>query len=347
MNTNNYPDFSSAVEKYFQRYLATERGASSHTIKSYANAFSQLLDYFKEKHKIDANDIGFELIDRDSILDYLNWIEIDHHDSISTRNNRLFVMRSFFNYMTYLDPTHINQWKSICAIKKKKCDSLPPNYLTIDGIKALLSEIDISNIRGRRNLTMLSLLYNTGARVQELADLVIGSLRLTKPYCITLHGKGDKERQVPLEDSIVTLLLRYIKENNLDGMYMGKHPLFFNSRHEKLTTMGITYILKRYADKARIKHPDLIPEIVSPHSLRHSKAMHLLMAGCPLLYIRDILGHVSITTTEIYARTDSEHKRKALENAYEKIGITPPGLTTWEQSPKLREYLKSLGKRDK
>ena len=343
MNMNNYPDFGKSVERYFQKYLVKERGASKHTIKSYADTFSQMLDFLQQKIGITADTIQFDIFNRDLICNFLTWLENERHNSISTRNIRLFVLRSFFTYMIYVDPTHIDQWKSICSIKKKRCDSKPPNYLTIEGIKAILSEIDVSTIRGRRDLTMLSLLYNSGARVQELIDLTPDSIRMEKPYCIILHGKGDKIRQVPLENSIINLVKRYMEENRLAITDKQSHPLFFNSRHEKFTPMGITYLLKKYVGLAKAKFPNLIPDRISPHCFRHSKAMHLLMAGCPLIYIRDVLGHVSISTTEVYAKTDSACKRQALENGYSEIGLTTPELASWERSPKLREYLKSLG----
>ena len=223
---NDYPDFGKSVERYFQKYLVKERGASKHTIKSYADTFSQMLDFLQQKIGITADAIQFDIFNRDLICNFLTWLENERHNSISTRNIRLFVLRSFFTYMIYVDPTHIDQWKSICSIKKKRCDSKPPNYLTIEGIKAILSEIDVSTIRGRRDLTMLSLLYNSGARVQELIDLTPDSIRMDKPYCIILHGKGDKIRQVPLENSIINLIKCYVEENGLAIKDKQSHPLF-------------------------------------------------------------------------------------------------------------------------
>jgi site-specific recombinase XerD len=140
----------------------------------------------------------------------------------------------------------------------------------------------------------------------------------------------------------VELLKRYMEENNLTEEYRLKHPLFFNSRGEKLTRSGVTYILKTFANMARAANPDLIPESVSCHSLRHSKAMHLLQAGVNLVYIRDILGHTSIQTTDIYARADSKQKREALEKSY--VDLTPESnnLGLWEKNQNLLEWLKEF-----
>lgn len=186
----------------------------------------------------------------------------------------------------------------------------------------------------QRNLTMLSLLYNTGTRIQELIDLTPKSLRLSKPYTIEIFGKGSKRRLVPLDDAIVELVEQYIKENHLDEPYNSTLPLFSNSWGEKFTPPGINYVINKYVSMAKDAHPSLFQNKISAHVFRHSRAMHLLQAGVNLVYIRDILGHVSIQTTEIYARADSEQKRNALEKAYESIGITEPKVKNWEKIPR-------------
>lgn len=245
--------------------------------------------------------------------------------------------------MMYLDPTHMSQWKQICTIQPKKGAKGVLNYLSIDGMKILLEQINITTLRGRRNLTMLSFLYNSAMRVGELINLTPSNLRLSKPCMVEVLGKGNKKRLIPLDDSMVNLINRYMQENGLDQISKANHPLFYNGRGQKLTRPGIQYIIDKYADMAREQHPELIPKELSPHCFRHSKAMHLLQAGVNLIYIRDILGHVSIETTQVYTRIDSAHKRAALESAYEKVGITPPQLTSWEKDPKLKAFLKSLG----
>ena len=191
-------------------------------------------------------------------------------------------------------------------------------------------------------MALLSLLYSSGARVQELISLTPSSIRFYKPYLIELYGKGNKRRLIPLDEKQISILQSYIIDFGLDRPEMEKHPLFHNCRGEKLTNPGVTYILLKYAAMARIAHPDLIPIKISPHTLRHSKAMHLLQAGVNLVYIRDILGHVSIQTTEIYARADSKSKREALEKAYVDVIKTNTKESSWAKSSKLKEFLKGL-----
>jgi site-specific recombinase XerD len=167
---------------------------------------------------------------------------------------------------------------------------------------------------------------------------------MNKPYCVTLFGKGSKKRIVPLQDEQVRLLQGYMEENRLHEAGFNQRPLFANNRGGKLTNSGITYILNRYAHNARMLNSQLIPDRISPHTLRHSKAMHLLQSGVNLVYIRDILGHVSIQTTEVYARADSKQKREALESAYE--SIIPKGASerSWEKDSHLKAWLKNLAK---
>jgi site-specific recombinase XerD len=183
-------------------------------------------------------------------------------------------------------------------------------------------------------------MYDTGSRVQEIIDLTPLSLRLNKPATVTIIGKGNKARLVPMLDAQTDHLKRYMKENRLDEPFTNHYPLFFNSRKEKLTRSGINYILDKYAKAARAENPLVIPDNISPHSLRHSKAMHLLQAGVNLVYIRDILGHVSVITTEIYARADSKQKRDALEKAY--VEVNPNEEALWLKDENLVSWLKSF-----
>lgn len=337
-----YKDFAEVLQDFFTVYLVKERGASGNTIKSYRDTFVHLIAYFKAHHKLDPEKLDLSLMTKDNILKFLDWLENDKSNSVNTRNQRYAALRSFFNYMMYLDPIHMSQWKSICSIKMKKGQSEALNYLSVAGVKCLLEQIESQTQTGRRNLTMLSLLYNTGARVQELIDLTPSSIRRSRPYIIELLGKGRKKRLVPLEENMMQLLESYMKENRLDIPGREHHPLFYNTWKDKLTNPGIAYIIRKYVTMARVLDPELIPNKISPHVFRHSRAMHLLQAGVNLIYIRDILGHVSVQTTEVYARADSKLKREALEKAYVDLGITEPEIKSWERNTKLKEFLKGL-----
>ncbi len=335
-------DFAEYLESFFTDYLGAEQGVSKHTVRSYRDTFILLIDYMSNNQGIPIDKLVMLNLNRDVILSFLNWLQDNRKNSSSTRNQRYAAIRSFFEFLERKDPTRLATWQSIRSIKLKKTPASTVNYLTVDGIKCLLDQVPTNNRHGRRNLTMLSLLYESGARVQELVDLTPSCLRLDKPALVRLHGKGNKTRIVPLRDKQVEILTTYLQENRLNTPSQGERPLFFNSRGTNLTCSGVTYILKIYAAMARVVHPELIPEQISPHSLRHSKAMHLLQAGVNLVYIRDILGHVSIQTTEIYARADSKLKRESLEKASRDIFDKEISALSWERDKNLKVFLKGL-----
>lgn len=339
-------DFAKYLTKFFTEYLVGERGASTHTIRSYSDTFTLVLTYMDKVRHIAADRLTLSHFYRETVLDFLDWLQKERKCANSTRNQRLAALHSFFKYMQYEDAKRLEQWQNILSIKVKKPEKRSSvNYLTVEGIKLLLEQIPVNTKEGRRNLAMLALLYDSGARVQELIDLSPVSLNLNKPCYVTLFGKGNKKRIVPLQNEQVKLLVSYMKEYHLDTPAYNQRPLFANNRGEKLTNSGVTYILNMYANIARILKPELIPDKnLSPHMFRHSKAMHLLQAGVNLIYIRDMMGHVSIQTTEIYARADSKQKREALKAAYVNVIPNQSNEGMWEKDSKLREWLKNFAK---
>jgi len=338
-------DFAKYLTKFFTEYLVGERGASTHTIRSYSDTFTLVLTYMDKVRHIAADRLTLSHFYRETVLDFLDWLQKERKCANTTRNQRLAALHSFFKYMQYEDAKHLEQWQNILSIKVKRPERRSfVHYMTVEGIKFLLEQIPVNTKEGRRNLALLALLYDSGARVNEIIELSPLSLNLNKPCYITLLGKGNKKRIVPLQNEQVRLLVSYMKENHLDNPAYNQRPLFANNRGEKLTNSGVTYILNLYANNARILKPELIPEKISPHTLRHSKAMHLLQSGVNLVYIRDILGHVSIQTTEIYARADSKQKREALEAAYTNIIPDHANEGIWEKDSKLREWLKNFAK---
>lgn len=333
-------DFSEAVEKFFSEYLLKERRYSYNTLRSYKDMVAKLLDFFKQEKATAADKITIEHINRENIVSFLNWLEKDN--STSTCNQRLGAIKSFAKYMMYVDPMHLAQWKGLSTLKPKRGTKGTLGYLTVEAMAFLLEQIDGTTPSGLRDLAMISLMYHTGARVQEMADLTVDCIRWSKPHIIQITGKGSKKRIVPIADDIIALIKQYLEYNLPDYKNHPDHPLFYNVWHDKLTTSGIAYVLKKYADVAKKIRRDLYPEKISPHVLRHTKAMHMLEGGAQLYYIRDLLGHVSVTTTEIYARADSKQKREALETAYEMVGVTEPEVKSWQKSRKLLDTINDL-----
>ena len=333
-------DFSKYLTDYLTRYLSHERGSSSNTITAYRDTFVLYITFMERIRNIKAEKLYLKSITKESIVAFLDWLQTERKCSDATRNLRLATLHSFFRFVQYQNPENLYEYQSIMSIKLKRTKQTAINYLTTEGIKLLLEQPNLASEKGRRDLALLSLMYDTGSRVQEIIDLTPSAIRLDKPYTIKVTGKGNKTRIVPLLENQVKILKSYLNEHHLLTPQVRMHPLFSNSRQEKLTRPGVTHILLKYADKARVNKPELIPNKLSCHSLRHSKAMHLLQAGVNLVYIRDILGHVSVQTTEIYARADSRQKRKAIENAY--VDLTPKQNPIWENNNDLLGWLKNF-----
>lgn len=333
-------DFSYYLTSFLKKYLPGEKGVSENTILSYRDTFILFLNFLKDTKNISAENITLKIITKDTIVEFLDWIENQRQCSITTRNIRLAAIHSFFRYLQYQNPENLQEWQRILSIPVKKTEKKTINYLTLDGIKLLLEMPDQSLKSGQRNLAILSLMYDTAARVQEIIDLTPSSIRFDKPYTVKLIGKGKKARIVPLMEPTANILRKYMEANGLLKDYANEYPLFFNSRKEKLTRAGVNYILKKYSKMARDKAAALIPDQISCHSLRHSKAMHLLQAGVNLVYIRDILGHSSVQVTEVYARANSKQKREAIEKAY--TDVSPEEKPQWQDNDNLLSWLKKF-----
>jgi site-specific recombinase XerD len=335
-------DFSYYLTNFLTQYLPGEIGVSHNTVSSYRDAFILFLIFCRDRKNIPAENLSLPMITRKVVLDFLEWIETERKCSTATRNVRLAAIHSFFRYLQYENPDHLLEWQKILSIPVKKTKKKTLNYMSTEGIKLLLGMPDQSTQKGKRDLALLSLMYDSCARVQEIIDLTPSAIRFDKPYTVKLIGKGNKARIVPVMEPMVLLLKQYMEIHELMEPYANKYPLFQNKKKEKLTRAGVGYILNKYIEMARKANKTIIPDRFSCHCLRHSKAIHMLQAGVNLVYIRDILGHCSVQTTEIYARTDSKHKRDAIEKAYTEM--VPPELPVWKVDKNLLEWLKNYNK---
>lgn len=337
MKPNN---FSFYVSKFLSEYLPGIAGFSSNTIFAYRDMFKGLLCFYEDILSIRPERITIRDFNSENIACYLSWLTKTRGNSTSTRNNRLAAIHAFAKYVARREPEYLHNMQEIISIQMKQCRVSVPIFLSVDAMEYLLSLPDTSCRSGRRDCVLLSLLYDSGARVQELCDLVVKDIRLESPPTIRLTGKGAKTRIVPLMPPMAELLHCYIEEHGLTSLELSQHPLFINHCGKKFGRKGISYVLSKYFEAAKSIRPELYPYTISPHSLRHSKSMHLLQAGVNLIYIRDILGHADVKTTEIYARIDSEMKRKALEKAT--VGVVSGTLPIWQADSDLREWLNSL-----
>ena len=334
-------DFAQHLSGFLSRYLPGQRNLSTNTIASYRDAVKLFLMFCMNVHEIKPDKINISDISPELLAEYLGWLEQVRHCSASTCNQRLAAFKSFFRYVETVAPEHMLSCQKILGVPMKKVARSPMSFFSPEGLHRLLSQPDTTTAQGRRDHALLVLLYDSAARVQEICDVRVRDLRTARPATIRLQGKGRKTRIIPLSTKTASIMDGYLKEHGwVGGSAALDFPLFKNNRKCKLTRAGVAHILDKYVRVMLLIDSADVPSSVSPHCLRHSKAVHLLRSGVPLIYIRDILGHASITTTEIYARVDTEDKRKALEEAYE--APSQELIPEWENDKSLMSWLSEL-----
>ena len=308
-------DFAYHLSKFFKSYMPGTLGLRPKSIESYQTAIYVFMRFMKNEKGVLPDKMTLDTLNLGLLIEYLDYLEATGN-KISTRNHRLTVLRSFFSYVQLVEPKQILLMQQLLSLKHKKQPKPIVNYLSADAVKMVMAEPRATTKEGYRDMLLLTLLYETAARVSELTGIKVGEIRLDTPATAILHGKKGKSRIVPLSKDTAALIRNYLEKEKMSGFHHGTKLLFTNRSGIGLTGAGVTYILKKYATGVRDKDPRLIPTAISPHCMRHSKAMHLLQAGVSLIYIRDFLGHDHIKSTEIYARTDDMQKRMAIEGAY-------------------------------
>ncbi len=337
----NESSFGKYLSLYFLRYIPSRMDYSENTIKAYRDTFTIFLRYCSEVLNLKPEKLKIVDMNKDFIEDFLNWLINEKKYSIRTRNQRLAALHSYFRFLQIEAPEYLDVCNSILSIKAKKvADTEQMTYLSIKAIQKLLATPNSKIKEGKRDLALLTLLYDTGARVQEIIDLTISDLKLSSPATVRLLGKGQKVRIIPITPQTVSIMRVYMDNYQLTDEENLMIPIFFNKQKGKLSRPGVTYILKKHFEKARKNNSNLFPSKISPHALRHSKAMHLLEANVNLIYIRDFLGHVSVSTTEIYAKSNPEIKRKAIEAASK--NVLPDEVLTMNDKEVLLDWLREF-----
>lgn len=334
-------DFAMLVNKFIMEYLVSARNMSPNTVLSYRDAIVLLITFMTQVYGIRPENLEIADINAERVEEFLDWLESERSSSIATRNIRLAAIHSLFRYVCSQRPEIIFQSQQILAIPSKETTITEVRYLDTSQTEKLLAAPDATTKKGKRDMALLCMLYDSGCRVQELADIKIKDVRFTIPFQVTLTGKGRKTRTVPLMKETAAILKNYIKCYGLDEPCKADTPLFFNHREEKLTRQGITYILQKYAGDAGIGN-------ITPHILRHSKAVHLTEADINPVYIRDFLGHTDLKVTQIYSKTSIKMKRQAIEKLSGQNSPLPePDIGTktkdWLDDKDLLGWLNSLG----
>lgn len=327
------------VRSFFEDYLSCRCNMSRNTIQSYRDAVKLLLRFASGQVKKAAVNLLVTDITEPLIIAFLTDLEQTRGNSIQTRNHRLVGIRRLFEYIGEREPLLLDHCRKIVALPKKRGAPLPEiRYLEKCQITALLDAVPRENLLGRRDYAMLLFMYNTGARVQEVVDTRLSWLTLAAPAKVELLGKGRKWRSCPLWESTVKHVRQLIEERGLKPEQEGH--LFVNRFGQPLSRSGIAEIIGRYASKVATTTPSLQGKKVTPHTLRHTTAMHLLQSGVEVNVIRTWLGHASISTTNRYIEIDLTMKRKALETC--EVGQSESQPASWHSKPDILKWLESL-----
>ena len=303
-------DLAPFVTTFFVRYLPDERNVSPNTTAAYRDTFKMLLRFMADAAERPAERLLVEDVTADRVLQFLTMLETQRQNTIRTRNARLAAIHSFFRYVLDTEPELAAPCQRVLVVPFKKAPHAEVGYLSDTEFAHLLAQVKRSAGAGERDYLLIALLYDTGARIQELLDLKPCDIRFAAPPFVRLRGKGRRERTCPLLTQTARLVSRFLSaagRSAEDGT-----PLLQNRKGQRLTRHGAQYLLTKYVKLARITMPQLKSVRISPHILRHTKAMHLLQSGVPLVTIKDILGHVDMKSTEIYVKIDLEMKRAAL-----------------------------------
>ena len=331
----NAPPLTTFLSAFFLRYLALERGVSPHTTASYRDAMKLLLQFSATRCRRSVDQLVIEDLNAPVVLDFLADLETSRTNTVRTRNARLAAVQTFFRYLAGREPSLAALCSPVLAIPAKKALRPVLGYLSEEELGHLLAQVDRTVRNGERDYVLLSVLYDTGARVQELLDLKPRDFHLDTPPFVRLRGKGRRERLCPLLPQSAQLVRKFLvaRGRRLDG----QEPLLQNGHEATLSRHGARYILLKYLRRAASSMPALARAGISPHTMRHTKGMHLLQSGVPLVMVKDFLGHVDMKSTEVYVQADLEMKRKALESATgpkatQPAEPLPSGLIEWLES---------------
>jgi len=307
--------FHELFSDYFRVYLPTFKKRSEHTIRSYRTALNSLLDFVAAEKKIKLAQITFEMIDAAMISKYLVYLD-EQGNSLTTRNLRLNCLKAFYSYAAEVNKEAIAFNAVISKIPKATVPQYRKvDYLSVHAVNILLDQPDTCTAKGRRDRFFMLLMYDTGARLAEIRGMKLCDIIWGRKVKAKLFGKGSKERSVPITDTVASELRAYLEEfHPTSDKYSGDY-LFYTEQHGyhfQFSDSIARKIVREYGEVAKNVCVE-IPDIVHPHMLRHSRAMHLYQKGNDLALIQQWLGHVNLETTLVYAYADTEHKRKALE----------------------------------
>jgi len=332
------PDFFTAVHDFLTDYLHTQKGFSENTIISYRQVLNLMISYLRTELKLPVKKIGFETFNRELVLAFLDWLEVSRNCGATTRNHRLMVLRSFFDYAGVLDCTQVALSLEVNEVPVKKAQGRIVEYLSEKALETLLAQPDQAKRKELRDLLFMMLMYDSAARCSEMLNLRVCDMRITKEHpTMYLLGKGNKPRIVPVMQRTVEHFKRYLGVFHSGANNKSDDFVFYTVIRGKCKPMSadaVALFMSKYCGLAKAVCPEM-PDKLHPHMLRHTRAMHLYRSGMPLHLLSQTLGHASEESTRIYAYADTEMKREAMAKADALRGGNPPPPAIWEDDEEM------------
>jgi site-specific recombinase XerD len=329
--------------RFFQEYLPAQRGVSPHTVRSYRDALVLLLQFTARDIRVGVEHLGIADLSADRVKRFLSFLEAERHNGIATRNARLAAIHVLARFLAAEHPECLGTLQPVLAIEFKRGAPIRPiEYLETGELDALLHSIDRTRPDGRRDYALFALLFNTGARVQEVLNLRQSDLRLDPPCQVRLVGKGNKVRLCPIWPATAQVLRQHLAQIRPNSERPIDPILFANARGRPLTRFGVRYLLSKYVTAASRTAVSLREKRIHPHSIRHSTGVCLLKSGIDFATISQWLGHASLNTTMRYARADIDLKRQALQQVFPEVLAPPRGGRLRMQGNELIGWLRGL-----
>lgn len=336
-------DLGRALVRFFQDYLPRQRGVSVATIRSYRDALVLLLRFAAQDTDRGIEQLQIADLNAERVKQFLTFLETDRHNSVATRNARLAAIHVFVRFLVTEQPECLGTLQQVLAIQfKRGARTTLIEYLEPDEIDALLRSIDRSGPLGQRDYALFALMFNTGARVQEVLNLHRSDLRLDAPCQVRIQGKGNKVRLCPIWPATARVLREYIDQHPVTAEDPVETPLFTNACGRPLTRFGVRYLLRKYITTASRTVSSLCHKRIHPHSIRHSTAVCLLKSGVDFATISQWLGHANLNTTMRYARADINLKRQALLQVFPEVLAPPRGGCMHIKGDELIGWLREL-----
>lgn len=337
MKNQNSNNFALLVSSFLTDYLPLQRGYSENTVKSYRDTLKLFLRYVNEKTEKPIKAFETKDFTKELVISFLEDYR-KNGASTSAANQRLAALKTFASYAQIESLECMSSLSRVTDIKATKYTSREIHYLTAEQTSKLINKPGLSSFTEFRHRVVMTLLYDSGCRVQELCDINIGDIFINTDTTVRLHGKGDKYRTVIVSDETGKLIRAYLNKFRVHALKTD--PLIINRNRTRMNRDGVSYIIGKYASKLH-SEDNSFPANIHCHMLRHSKAMHMLEAGINIVIIRDFLGHEEITTTMIYAKADNRKKKEVIEALAPKLTGTTE-LPDWTEDNDLLNFLDSL-----